>query len=73
MVESAKILRVLRMLAFVLSPLVLAFLWCAFIDQESFAAFVLGLFFTVLFGTIALGAWLVRKVRQKRVKEARDV
>jgi hypothetical protein len=71
--ESAKVLRVLRTLALVLSPLMLAFLWCAFIDQESFAAFVLGLLFTVLFGVCALGAWLVRRLRQKRVKEARDV
>ena len=68
-----KICRMLRTLAFVLSPLVIAFLWCAFIDQESFGAFVLGLLFTVLFGAIALGVWVVRKLRDKRVKETRDV
>jgi len=61
------------MLAVVLSPLGLAFLWCAFVDQESFAAFVLGLLFTVLFGVAALGVWLVRKFDGKRVKEMHDV
>jgi RsiW-degrading membrane proteinase PrsW (M82 family) len=50
-----------RTLAFVFSPLALAFLWCAFVDQESFGAFVIGVAFTIVFGVIALGAWLIRK------------
>jgi len=58
-----------RTFAFVLSPLALAFLWCAFIDQESFGAFVLGLLFTILFGVVALGVWLVKK----RAKQMHDV
>jgi len=58
-----------RTLALVLSPLALSFLWCAFVDQEPFGAFVLGLLFTVLFGAIALGAWLVRRFGEKRLKE----
>jgi RsiW-degrading membrane proteinase PrsW (M82 family) len=59
--KSPKKRRGWRTLAFVFSPLVLAFLWCAFVDQESFGAFVIGVAFTIVFGVIALGAWLIRK------------
>ena len=60
-------------LVFVFSPLGLAFLWCAFVDQEAFGAFVLGVLFTILFGVIALGRWLIKRMASRRVKEANDV
>jgi RsiW-degrading membrane proteinase PrsW (M82 family) len=59
--KSPKTRRGWKTLAFVFSPLGLAFLWCAFVDQESFGAFLLGVLFTIVFGVIALGAWLIRK------------
>ena len=73
MERSGKIRRGLRTVALVVSPLGLSFLWCAFVDQESFGVFIFGTLFTVLFGAIALGAWVVRKLRDKRAKETRDV
>ena len=53
-------------LAFVFSPLALAFLWCAFVDQEGFGAFVLGVLFTLLFGAVALVTFLVKKLLTKK-------
>jgi len=64
--------RIWLTLAFVFSPLGLAFVWCAFVDQEAFGAFVLGILFTVLFGAVALGAWLMRKLDKRRAKETYD-
>jgi hypothetical protein len=59
-------------LAFVLSPLALAFLWCAFVDQEGFGAFVLGVLFTLLFGVVALMTFLVKKLMRTTVKTPND-
>ena len=71
--QATKMRRCWRTWALVFLPLGLAFLWCAFVDQESFGAFVLGVLFTIVFGAIALGAWLIKKADSKRVKEAHDV
>ena len=59
-------------LAFVLSPLGLAFLWCAFVDQEGFGAFVLGVLFTLLFGAVALVTFLVKKLMRRTKVETPD-
>jgi len=64
--------RTWRTLAFVFSPLGLAFLWCAFIDQEAFGAFVLGVLFTGLFGVFALGRFLIKRSDEKKVSEIHD-
>jgi hypothetical protein len=55
--KSPKMRRRWRAWAFVFSPLGLAYLWCAFVDQESFGAFLLGVLFTILFGV----GWLIKK------------
>ena len=65
--------RIWKTLALVFSPMGLALFWCAFIDRESFGAFVFGVLFTILFGTIALGAWLTKKAAAKQGKELHDV
>jgi multisubunit Na+/H+ antiporter MnhE subunit len=59
-------------LAFVFSPLGLAFLWCVFIDQEAFGAFVLGVLFTGLLGVLALGRFLIKRPDEKKVTEIHD-
>ena len=70
--KPKKVRRGWRTLALVFSPLGLAFLWCAFVDQEAFGAFLLGVLFTALFGAIALGAWLITMLDARRVKRADD-
>ena len=57
---------------FVLSPLALAFLWCAFVDQEGFGAFVLGVLFTLLFAVVALVTFLVKKLMRRTTLETPD-
>jgi len=52
--------------ASIFSPLALAFLWCAFVDQEGFGAFVLGVLFTLLFAVVALVTFLVKKLIEER-------
>jgi hypothetical protein len=59
-------------LAFVFSPLGLAFLWCALVDPEAFGAFVLGVLFTAVFGAIALGRFLIKRSDEKRSNETHD-
>ena len=59
-------------LAFVLSPLALAFLWCAFVDQEGFGAFVLGVLFTLLFAVVALVTFLVKRLMRRTTVETPD-
>lgn len=55
----------LATLALVLSPLGLAFIWCALIDRESFGVFVLGSLFTVLFAAVAIATILVKGIRRR--------
>jgi TctA family transporter len=64
--------RAWKTLAFVFSPLGLAFLWCAFVDQEAFGAFVLGVLFTGLFGVFALGRLLNKRSDEKKASEIHD-
>ena len=61
----AKGRRVWLTITFVLSPLGLALLWCALVDPESFGAFLLGIFFTILFGIAVIVAFLARKLNAR--------
>ena len=51
--------------AFILSPLVMTVLWCRFVDQEDFGAFVVGVFLSLLFGGAVLVKFLLKKSEQK--------
>jgi hypothetical protein len=66
-----KVRRAWLTFALVLSPLGIAFLWCAFIDQEDFVAFVLGIVLTVLFSTVALLMLLVRNLIGRKFESDR--
>lgn len=57
------------MAALVLSPLGLAFLYCALVDQESFGAFLLGISFTLLFSAMVLLRFLAKKLDAWRAKK----
>ena len=51
--------------AFVSSPLVVTVLWCRFVDQEDFGAFVVGVFLSLLLGGVVLVRFLLKKSEQK--------
>ena len=70
--KATKVRRARLTFALVLSPLGTAFLWCAFVDQEDFVAFVLGISLTMLFGVVALLMLLVRKLIARKVDETHD-
>jgi RsiW-degrading membrane proteinase PrsW (M82 family) len=62
-----------RTLAFVFSPLGLAFLWCAFVDREAFGAFILGVLFTGVFGVVVLVRFLIERSDKRGVSETHDI
>jgi hypothetical protein len=51
----------LRVVGFVLSPMMAMWLWCRFVDPESMIAMIVGVLFTFLFVVIALKRFVEKR------------